>query len=136
MKHAVLTTAFLASFVSTLSFVTPSPALAGSSLESRIRSKVMSVVGTAEAAIAAKMKAAMEAKMKAAMAAKMKAMEAKMKVEMEAKMKAAMEAKMKAAMEANAAAANGYGTKPPCPSSSDLASKNERPSLLDRDRCY
>jgi hypothetical protein len=68
MKHAVLTTAFLVSIVSTLSFATPRAALAGSSLENLIRSEVMSAVAEAEmrqlrakAAMAAQAKAAMEA---------------------------------------------------------------------------
>jgi hypothetical protein len=69
MKHAALTTAFLVSFVSTLSFGVPRPALAGSSLENLIRSQVMmSAKGAAaeqlraKAAIAAQAKAAMEAR--------------------------------------------------------------------------
>ena len=68
MKPAVLTTAFLVSIISALSFATPRPALAGSSLENLIRAQVMSAKGAAadqlraKAAIAAQAKAAMEAK--------------------------------------------------------------------------
>jgi hypothetical protein len=67
MKPAILTTAFLVSVVSTLSFATPRPALAGS-LENLISFQVMSAKGAAteqlriKAAMAAQAKAAMEAK--------------------------------------------------------------------------
>jgi hypothetical protein len=94
MKHAVLTTAFLVSVVA-LSFVTPRPALA-SSLESLVRSQLMSARG-----------AAAEAEMR------------------QLRAKAAIAAQAKAAMEAKAATANGYGAMPAlsvaCSSSSHWA---------------
>jgi hypothetical protein len=71
MKPAILTTAFLLSVVSTLSFATPRPALAGS-LENLFRSQVMSARGAAaeqlrvKAAMAAQAKAAMETKARTA----------------------------------------------------------------------
>jgi hypothetical protein len=114
MKHTVLTTAFLASIVSTLAFAAPRPALAGSSLGGLLRSEVMSAVGTAKGAAA-------EAEMR------------------QLRAKAAMAAKAKAAMEAQAALANGSGAMPAlpvaCPVHSDWASMDERPSLVDNDRC-
>jgi hypothetical protein len=114
MKHTVLTTVFLVSIVSTLAFAAPRPALAGSSLSGLIKSEVMSAVGAGKGAAA-------EAQMR------------------QLRAKAAMAAKAKAAMEAQAAMANGSSAMPPlpvaCPAHSDWASMEERPSLVDSDRC-
>jgi hypothetical protein len=115
MKHTILTTAVLVSIVSTLSFAAPRPAHAGSSLAGLIRSEVMSAVGAAKSAAA-------EAEMR------------------QLRAKAAMAAKAKTGMEAQAAMANGSGGLPAlpvaCPPGSDWASIDERPSLLDNDRCH
>jgi hypothetical protein len=114
MKHTVLTTAFLVSIVSTLAVSAPRPAVAGASLAGLIRSEVMSAVGTAKGAVA-------EAEMR------------------QLRAKAAMAAKVKAAMEAQAALANGSGAVPAlpvaCPTGGDWPSMDERPSLVENDRC-
>ena len=74
--------------------------------------------------------------MSAVGAAKGAAGEAEMR---QLRVKAAMAAKAKAAIEAQAAMANGSGAMPAvpvaCPAGGGWASVDERPSLLDNDRC-
>src|SRR5262249_15747022 len=114
MKHTVLTTAFLASIVSTLAFAAPRPALAGSSLAGLIRPEVMSAVGTAKGAAAG---------------AEMRQPPAKPE----------RAAKAKDGMEGEGAMANGSSAMTAfpvaCPVGGDWASMDERPSLVDNDRC-
>lgn len=120
MKHTARTAAVFVSIVSTLAFAAPRPTLAGASLAGLVRSEVMSAVGAAKGAAA-------ETEMR----------QLRVKAAMVAKAKAATEAK--AAMEAQAAKAAGSAAMPAlpvsCPVGRDWASMDERPSLVDNDRC-